>query len=166
MPQVVTRGAAGGSFYNYDVDGFNIQGKGWGFDGQIFLGGRWLLYDNGARDAALFEAGANRAASAARLAQARLDAADEVWRAYYTLQSDRAQYDAAKALLVAAIDTFDAVKRAYEMGLSTLPELLDAERDLFKARAQRIESRSDLLVSSANLIYASGAGPGGIGATR
>ena len=67
---------------------------------------------------------------------------------------------------MAAIDTFDAVKRAYEMGLSTLPELLDAERDLFKARAQRIESRSDLLVSSANLIYAAGAGPGGIGATR
>jgi outer membrane protein TolC len=103
---------------------------------------------------------------ARKLAAAILDAADEVWRAYYTLQSDRAQYDAAKALLVAAIDTFDAVKRAYEMGLSTLPELLDAERDLFKARAQRIESRSDLLVSSAGLIFASGAGPGGIGATR
>jgi outer membrane protein TolC len=166
MPQVVTRGTVGASFYDYYVEGFDIAGKGWGFDGQIFLGGRWLLYDNGARDAALFEAGANRAAAAAKLAQARLDAADEVWRAYYTLQSDRAQYDAAKALLVAAIDTFDAVKRAYEMGLSTLPELLDAERDLFKARAQRIESRSDLLVSSANLIYASGAGPGGIGAMR
>lgn len=166
MPQVVTRGTVGASFFDYYVEGFSIAGKGWGFDGQIFLGGRWLLYDNGARDAALFEAGANRAAAAARLAQARLDAADEVWRAYYTLQSDRAQYDAAKALLVSAIDTFDAVKRAYEMGLSTLPELLDAERDLFKARAQRIESRSDLLVSSANLIYASGAGPGGVGVTR
>ena len=166
MPQVVTRGTVGATFLDYYVEGFNIEGKGWGFDGQIFLGGRWLLYDNGARDAALFEASANRAAAAAKLAQARLDAADEVWRAYYTLQSDRAQYDAAKALLVAAIDTFDAVKRAYEMGLSTLPELLDAERDLFKARAQRIESRSDLLVSSANLIYASGAGPGSIGATR
>ena len=67
---------------------------------------------------------------------------------------------------MSAIDTFEAVKRAYELGLSTLPELLDAERDLFKARAQRIETRSDLLVSSASLIYASGAGPGGVGVVR
>ena len=166
LPEVVTRGTAGYGLLNYEVTGFGIQGQGWGFDGQIFLGGKWLLYDNGARDAALFEAGANRAASAARLAQSRLNAADEVWRAYYTLQSDRAQYDAAKALLVSAIDTFDAVKRAYELGLSTLPELLDAEHDLFQARSLRIETRSDLLCSSANLIYASGAGPGSVTGER
>ena len=166
LPEVVTRGTAGYGLLNYEVTGFDIQGNGWGFDGQIFLGGKWLLYDNGARDAALFEAGANRAASAARLAQSRLNAADEVWRAYYTLQSDRAQYDAAKALLVSAIDTFDAVKRAYELGLSTLPVLLDAEHDLFQARSLRIETRSDLLCSSANLIYASGAGPGSVTGAR
>ena len=166
LPEVVTRGTAGYGLYNYEVTGFKIQGNGWGFDGQIFLGGKWLLYDNGARDAALFEAGANRAASAARLAQSRLNAADEVWRAYYTLQSDRAQYDAAKALLVSALDTFNAVKRAYELGLSTLPELLDAEHDLFQARSLRIETRSDLLCSSANLIYASGAGPGSVTSAR
>ena len=166
LPEVVTRGTAGYSLYNYEVTGFDIQGNGWGFDGQIFLGGKWLLYDNGARDAALFEAGANRAASAARLAQSRLNAADEVWRAYYTLQSDRAQYDAAKALLVSAIDTFDAVKRAYELGLSTLPELLESEQDLFLARSLRIETRSDLLCSSADLIYASGSGPGSVTGSR
>lgn len=166
LPEVVTRGTAGYSMLNYEVTGFDIQGNGWGFDGQIFLGGKWLLYDNGARDAALFEAGANRAASAARLAQSRLNAADEVWRAYYTLQSDRAQYDAAKALLVSAIDTFDAVKRAYELGLSTLPELLESEQDLFLARSLRIETRSDLLCSSADLIYASGAGPGSVTGAR
>ena len=166
LPEVVTRGTAGYSMLNYEVTGFDIQGNGWGFDGQIFLGGKWLLYDNGARDAALFEAGANRAASAARLAQSRLNAADEVWRAYYTLQSDRAQYDAAKALLVSAIDTFDAVKRAYELGLSTLPELLESEQDLFLARSLRIETRSDLLCSSADLIYASGSGPGSVTGSR
>ena len=166
LPEVVTRGTAGYGLYNYEVTGFDIQGNGWGFDGQIFLGGKWLLYDNGARDAALFEAGANRAASAARLAQSRLNAADEVWRAYYTLQSDRAQYDAAKALLVSAIDTFDAVKRAYELGLSTLPELLESEQDLFLARSLRIETRSDLLCSSADLIYASGSGPGSVTGAR
>ena len=166
LPEVVTRGTAGYGLLNYEVTGFDIQGNGWGFDGQIFLGGKWLLYDNGARDAALFEAGANRAASAARLAQSRLNAADEVWRAYYTLQSDRAQYDAAKALLVSAIDTFDAVKRAYELGLSSLPELLESEHDLFQARSLRIETRSDLLCSSANLIYASGSGPGSVTGAR
>jgi outer membrane protein TolC len=160
LPEVVVRGTAGESWLNFDTPGFSIQGQGWGFAGSAYLGGRWLLFDDGARDAALAEATANRAAASARLARARLDAADEVWRAYHTLQSDRAQYDAAKAQLVAAIDAFESVKRAYELGLTTLPELLDSERDLSLARAQRIESRSNLLASSARLILASGAGPG------
>jgi outer membrane protein TolC len=160
LPEVVVRGTAGESWLNFDTPGFSIQGQGWGFAGSAYLGGRWLLFDDGARDAALAEATANRAAASAKLAKARLDAADEVWRAYYTLQSDRAQYDAAKAQLVAAIDAFESVKRAYELGLTTLPELLESERNLSLARAQRIESRSSLLTSSANLVFASGAGPG------
>ena len=160
LPEVVVRGTAGESWLDFDTPGFSIEGQGWGFAGSAFLGGRWLLFDDGARDAALAEATANRAAASARLAKARLDAADEVWRAYYTLQSDRAQYDAAKAQLVAAIDAFESVKKAYEYGLTTLPELLDAERDLSLARAQRIESRSSLLSSSAALVFASGTGPG------
>lgn len=160
LPEVVVRGTAGESWLNFDTPGFSIQGQGWGFAGSAYLGGRWLLFDDGARDAALAEATANRAAASAKLAKARLDAADEVWRAYHTLQSDRAQYDAAKAQLVAAIDAFESVKRAYELGLTTLPELLDSERDLSLARAHRIESRSNLLASSARLILASGAGPG------
>jgi outer membrane protein TolC len=160
LPEVVVRGTAGESWLDFDTPGFSVEGQGWGFAGSAFLGGRWLLFDDGARDAALAEATANRAAASAKLAKARLDAADEVWRAYYTLQSDRAQYDAAKAQLVASIDAFESVKRAYELGLTTLPELLDAERDLSLARAQRIESRANLLASSASLIYASGAGPG------
>lgn len=160
LPEVVARGTVGEDWYYFDQPGFGILGRGWGFAGSAYLGGRWLLFDDGARDAALAEASANRAAASARLAKARLDAADEVWRSYYTLQSDRAQYDASKAQLVAAIDAFDAVKRAYELGLTTLPELLDAERDLSEARAQRIESRADLLCSSAALIFASGTGPG------
>ena len=166
LPELVARGSIGGDFYDYNVEGFNIQGDGWGFAGAAFLGGRWLLYDAGARDAALAEAVADRAAAAASLAKARLDAADQVWRSYYTLQSDRARYDAAKAQLVAAIDTFEAVKRSYELGLSTLPELLEAESDLSVARAQRIESRSDVLRSSAALIFASGDGPGQVGTLR
>jgi outer membrane protein TolC len=160
LPEVVVRGTAGESWLDFDTPGFSVEGQGWGFAGSAYVGGRWLLFDDGARDAALAEATANRAAASAKLAKARLDAADEVWRAYYTLQSDRAQYDAAKAQLVASIDAFESVKRAYELGLTTLPELLDAERDLSLARAQRIESRANLLASSASLIYASGVGAG------
>jgi outer membrane protein TolC len=83
-----------------------------------------------------------------------------VWRAYFELQSNRAQYDAAKALVLAATDSFDAVRESYQLGLSTLPEMLDSERDLFEARAQRIQSRADFLTSSAQLVFACGAGPG------
>lgn len=160
LPEVAVSGTLGGGWYYFDQPGFSILGQGWGFSGSAIVGGRWLLYDAGARDAALAEATAQRAAAAARLARARLDAAEEVWRAYYSLQSSRAQYDAAKARLAAAAEAFAAVKRAYELGLATLPDLLEIEQSLSEARAERIEARSGVLCASAQLIYASGSGFG------
>lgn len=160
LPEVAVTGTLGGGWYYFDQPGFNILGQGWGFSGSAIVGGRWLLYDDGARDAALAEATAQRAAAAARLARARLDAAEEVWRAYYTLQSTRAQYDAAKARLSAAAEAFAAVKRAYELGLATLPDLLEIEQSLSEARAERIEARSGVLCASAQLIFAAGSGFG------
>ena len=53
---LVVRGTAGESWLNFDTPGFSIQGQGWGFAGSAYLGGRWLLFDDGARDAALAEA--------------------------------------------------------------------------------------------------------------
>ena len=160
MPQVDFAGAVGPGFYDFDVEGLSLDGSGWELQGNVLLGGSWLLYDGGARDAALAEVHAKRSVAAARLAALRLDAENQVWRAYFELQSNRAQYDAAKALVLAATDSFDAVRESYQLGLSTLPEMLDSERDLFEARAQRIQSRADFLTSSAQLVFACGAGAG------
>ena len=160
MPQVDFGGAIGPGYYNFDVEGLSLQGAGWELQARALLGGSWLLYDGGARDAALAEVHAQRSAAAARLAALRLDAENQVWRAYFELQSNRSQYDAAKALVMAANDSFDSVRESYQLGLSTLPEVLDAERDLFEARAQRIQSRADFLTSSAQLVFACGAGVG------
>ena len=160
MPQVDFGGAIGPGYYNFDVEGLSLQGAGWELQARALLGGSWLLYDGGARDAALAEVHAQRSAAAARLAALRLDAENQVWRAYFELQSNRSQYDAAKALVMAANDSFDSVRESYQLGLSTLPEVLDAERDLFEARAQRIQSRADFLTSSAQLVFACGAGIG------
>ena len=53
LPEVVVRGTAGESWLDFDTPGFSVEGQGWGFAGSAFLGGRWLLFDDGARDAAL-----------------------------------------------------------------------------------------------------------------
>lgn len=160
MPQIDFGGAVGPGYYNFNVEGLSLEGEGWELQGRAVLGGSWLLYDGGARDAALAQVHAQRSAAAARLAALRLDAENQVWRAYFELQSNRAQYDAAKALVMAASDSFDSVRESYQLGLSTLPEMLDSERDLFEARAQRIQSRADFLTSSAQLVFACGAGAG------
>jgi outer membrane protein TolC len=160
MPQIDFGGAVGPGYYNFNVEGLSLEGEGWELQGRAMLGGSWLLYDGGARDAALAQVHAQRSAAAARLAALRLDAENQVWRAYFELQSNRAQYDAAKALVMAASDSFDSVRESYQLGLSTLPEMLDSERDLFEARAQRIQSRADFLTSSAQLVFACGAGAG------
>ena len=67
------------------------------------------------------------------------------------------QTTGAKALLAASQESYDANLDTYRQGLSTIVELLTADRDLANARYTIIQSRADLLTSSAAVAYAVGA---------
>ena len=73
----------------------------------------------------------------------------EVWRAYYELDSTKEKYAAAEALLTASQEAYAANLDTYRQGLSTIVELLAAERDLANARFVLIQSTADLLTASA-----------------
>jgi outer membrane protein len=80
-----------------------------------------------------------------------------VWRAYYEFQTALSRYTYAKALLAASQESYDANLDTYRQGLSTIVELLTADRDLANARYTIVQSRADLLTSSAAVAYAVGA---------
>ncbi|MFZ2062806.1 MAG: TolC family protein [Candidatus Binatus sp.] len=103
------------------------------------------------------QAEANRDAAGAQLESLEVDAISSVWRAYYEFQTALSRYQYAKALLAASEESYDANLDTYRQGLSTIVELLTADRDLANARYTIVQSRADLLTSSAAVAYAVGA---------
>ena len=103
------------------------------------------------------QAEADRDAAGAQLKSLEVDAISSVWRAYYEFQTALSRYDYAKALLAASQESYDANLDTYRQGLSTIVELLTADRDLANARYTIVQSRADLLTSSAAVAYAVGA---------
>jgi outer membrane protein len=98
-----------------------------------------------------------RDAAASQLKSAEVDAVSSVWRAYYEFQTALSRYEYAKALLSASEESWNANLDTYKQGLSTIVELLTADRDLANARYTIVQSRADLLTSSAAVAYAVGA---------
>jgi outer membrane protein len=103
------------------------------------------------------QAEAERDAAGAQLKSLEVDAISSVWRAYYEFQTALSRYEYAKALLSASQESYDANLDTYRQGLSTIVELLTADRDLANARYTIVQSRADLLTSSAAVAYAVGA---------
>jgi len=100
---------------------------------------------------------ASRDAASAQLKSLEVDAISSVWRAYYEFQTALSRYEYARALLAASQESYNANLDTYRQGLSTIVELLTADRDLANARYTIVQSRADLLTSSAAVAYAVGA---------
>lgn len=93
----------------------------------------------------------------ANLKSAEIDAIAQMWRAYYDFQSSLKKYTYSQALLAAAQNAYDSNIETYRQGLSTIVELLTAQRDLANARYTLIASRAGLLTADADVAYAAGA---------
>jgi len=72
-------------------------------------------------------------------------------------QSHDVSYAYGQALVAAAQEAYDANIETYRQGLSTIVELLTAQRDFANARYTLIQSRAGLLTSYAAVAYAAGA---------
>jgi len=117
---------------------------------------KWDIFTGFEHVNALREAEANRQVSVANLQALELAAIAQVWRAYYEFETSRKRYEFAKALLSASQESYDALLDTYRQGLSTIVELLTAERDLANARYTMIQSTADLLTASAATAFAVG----------
>jgi len=117
----------------------------------------WDLFTGFKRLNDLRQAEADRDAAGAQLKSLEVGAISSVWRAYYEFQTALSRYSYAKALLAASQESYDANLDTYKQGLSTIVELLTADRDLANARYTIVQSRADLLTSSAAVAFAVGA---------
>lgn len=65
-------------------------------------------------------------------------------------------YDLVDSLVAASQESYDANLETCRTGLSTIVELLTAERDLAGARYTLIQSKAELLTAYGTIAYAAG----------
>jgi outer membrane protein len=122
-----------------------------------FLNFEWKLFDGFERENALREATSLRGAAEADLAAQELRTIREVWKAYADVKTALRKQEYAQALLGASQLAYDSTLESYRLaGLATVLDVLAAQRDLARARTTEIQSRADLLTTSAALTFAVG----------
>jgi outer membrane protein TolC len=140
---------------------YNFNGAPINFNSQpqyaALIGLRWDLFTGFRRLNDDRRTQASRSAQRESVRSLELQTIAEVWRSYYDFQTAVKRYEFAQALLAAAQEAYDDNIETYRQGLSTIVELLTADRDLANARFTMIQSTADVLTSSAAVANAVGA---------
>ncbi len=96
-------------------------------------------------------------ASLADLRQKEESVISDVWSAFYNMQTAAQQVDSSETLLTSSKESFRVSLARYRAGVADIVELLNAQATLTSARARRVQARTDLFVSYAELMHAIGA---------
>lgn len=116
----------------------------------------WNAFDGGSSNAAIDRAEAARAELAAKLRQAEDGIGFQVTEARRKAAEAEAKIAARDSAVEQAGEAQRLVQKRYENGLATLIELLAAQAQLDKARAERVAASYDLAVQRAELKRAAG----------
>ena len=116
----------------------------------------WPLFEGFERFNRLRKARAEQRQNVERLRELELRATNQVWSVYYDYEAAYRKYDYGVSLLAASQEAYEATRESYDVGLSTIDNLLRAERDLASARYTLLGSRAGLLSTSAELAFALG----------
>jgi len=123
----------------------------------LFL--EWELFDGGSRQRRVELAESARRAAQDEITATRDRAVSEVWKAYTDVKLAFRRLDVAAALVEASQQSYEDSLKSYRVGLGTLTDLLAARRELSRARFVELDTRVQLLESSAALAFTTGESP-------
>ena len=121
-----------------------------------FLTASVPIFDGFARRYKLDAAQADLRGAENELAGARDSAVREVWKAYTDFKTALRKQDSAAKLVTASQNAFDAVLESYKQGLSTYPEILNAQRNLTAARSVSHDTQSEIFTAATALALSTG----------
>jgi outer membrane protein len=157
-PRLSLEGTAGYQWWWFDASpGSSFALSAPVFDAHLRLD--WNLFHGFEDVERVHEALAEVAASEDALAAGSLRAMREAWTAYFDVKTAERKVEFGDALLASSQEAYEATLETYRRGLSTLIELLTAQRDLAAARGTAIASHTELLTAAAALTLAIGAVP-------
>ena len=88
--------------------------------------------------------------------QAREEALADVWRSYTTARASLERKQSADALVQASQASYDALLASFNLGRTSIQDLLTARSSLAQAMATQAQSDNAIAASLASLTYASG----------
>ncbi len=138
---------------------FDTNDNALGFDAHSYtLGGQvsWQLFDGGVTNGAIQRAQASRDELAARLSQAENGIRYQVADAWRRAEEVQRRVEAREQAVSQAEEAQRIVNKRYASGVTTITELLGAQAQLDKARADLVAARYELKVQRASARLAIG----------
>ncbi len=120
------------------------------------LSSSWTVFDGRARYYELDRARSERRQTESELEGMADRVAEEVWAAYSNVQTGLHRQEAAKALLTAADQSYNAVLEAYRLGVKNFLDVVSAQRALAQARTAQVQSQAEVLTDFSQLAFATG----------
>jgi outer membrane protein TolC len=127
-----------------------------GLDGDITFSLSWTIFDGGARKNEVTRAKSDVQAATAQANLVRDQIENEVWTAYSNLKTALRQRQAARALLDASTQSYNAALESYHYGVRSLLNVTEAQRTLARARSADVLARTQVLTALADLALQTG----------
>ncbi len=116
----------------------------------------WPLYTGGGVSAATRQARYQYEAAQEVLEQRRRSVQTQVRNAYRGVESSISRVKALEAAQVSAQSALEATEAGFEVGTRTLVDVLDSQRDLYRAKRDLAQSRYDYIINTLSLLQAAG----------
>ncbi len=117
---------------------------------------QWNIFDGGARRNKVEAAESRRRVAQDEQTEVHDKATREVWTAYINYRSALRKNEAALALFEFANTSYSASLEAYNAGVRTLLDLVNAQKQLSLARLSGVAARSQLFLEAVNLEFVTG----------
>jgi len=157
LPQFSLKGVQSYQDFNTSINGAAIHNIGLSFQNYAgFVNVSWPFFDGGLNRNKVKEAASSWREANEAVIQARDQALADVWRSYTTARAALDRKQSADALVQASQAAYDSLLASFNLGRTSIQDVLTARTALAQALATQAQSDNAIAASLASLTYASG----------
>jgi outer membrane protein TolC len=117
---------------------------------------KWTLFDGAGREKKIAAAKRQADAAEADLHAKRDQIEQEVFTSYTNLRTALRQQQVATALLAASMQSYEAARQSYSLGLRSQLDVISTQKSLAQAQYEDVAARTQLLSQVADLAFRTG----------
>ena len=157
LPQFSIKGVQSYQNFNTTINGAEVRDVGLSFQnygGSVNV--EWPFFDGGLNRNKVKQAASSWREANEAVLLAREEALATVWRSYTTAKASIERKQSADDLLKASQSSYDALLASFDLGRTSIQDVLSARTSLAKAMATKADCDQSIAASLATLAYASG----------